>query len=93
MASLLENMPFCFTGAISLKDTLKLVQIQCEEFLKLKERSALCNRRGLSRHEVELINRQFNCHIANVISNHSARKGNATSENNVYACGGKAGGW
>ena len=79
-----------FAGAISFEDTLKLVQIQCQEFAKLKECGTLCNVRGLPRHQVERINKRFNCQIANIISDHGASKQGGLVEKNVYVCGGKA---
>lgn len=79
-----------FAGAISFEDTLRLVQIQCQEFAKLKERGTLCNVRGLPRHQVKRIIKRFNCQIATIISDHGASKHGGTVEKNVYVCGGKA---
>ena len=79
-----------FAGAISFEDTLKLVQIQCQEFAKLKERGTLCNVRGLPRHQVKRLSKRFKCQIANIISDHDDSKESGLVEKNVYVCGGKA---
>jgi malonyl CoA-acyl carrier protein transacylase/acetyltransferase-like isoleucine patch superfamily enzyme len=75
-----------FAGAISFKDALNLVRVQCEEFTKLKTRSALCNIRGLLRKDVELLCKRFHCSIANVISDHS--RSPDENKRNVFVCGG-----
>lgn len=76
-----------FGGAISLRDTLHLVQVQCEEFEKLRVSSTLCNVRGLSRSKVNEICKRFNCRIANVISCHEEE---SLRSNNVLVCGGRS---
>eukprot|EP00985_Skeletonema_marinoi_P024812 scaffold17596_cov133-Skeletonema_marinoi.AAC.2 len=75
-----------FAGAISFKDVLNLVRVQCEEFAKLQTRSALCNIRGLVRKDVELLCKRFRCSIANVISDHSHSPDER--KRNVFVCGG-----
>lgn len=82
-----EFAALCYSGAISFEDTMKLVKVQCDEFVKLKRKAglgSLCNIRGLSRKEVKKLCNRFKCTIANIVCDN----GKEDSNNNVFVCGG-----
>jgi len=84
--SLGEITALCFSGAITLVDTMRLVKIRSEA-MSACNGGAMCNVRGLSFRETQLMCRKTGCTIANIICNHEEKE---KFQYNIFVCAGTA---
>jgi malonyl CoA-acyl carrier protein transacylase len=84
--SLGEITALCFSGAITLVDAMRLVKQRAEAMAECNG-GAMCNVRGLSFRETQLLCRKAGCSIANIICNHEEKE---KFQNNIFVCAGTA---
>ncbi|KAK1740481.1 malonyl CoA-ACP transacylase [Skeletonema marinoi] len=84
--SLGEITALCFSGAITLVDAMRLVKIRSEA-MSACNGGAMCNVRGLSFRETQLMCRKTGCTIANIICNHEEKE---KFQYNIFVCAGTA---
>ena len=82
--SLGEISALCFSGAISFKDSLRLVKTRADAMAECSG-GAMCNIRGLSRKKTEALCSLFSCQIANVLC---CDREDGDYSNNVYVLAG-----
>ena len=82
--SLGEITALCFSGAITLVDAMRLVKIRSEA-MSACNGGAMCNVRGLSFRETQLMCRKTGCTIANIICNHEEKE---KFQYNIFVCAG-----
>ena len=84
--SLGEITALCFSGAITLVDAMRLVKLRAEAMATCNG-GAMCNIRGLSFRETQLVCRKTGCSIANIICNHEEEE---KFQYNIFVCAGTA---
>ena len=84
--SLGEITALCFSGAIAVVDAMRLVKLRAEAMAACNG-GAMCNIRGLSLRETQLVCRKTGCSIANIICNHKEKH---KFQYNIFVCAGTA---
>mmetsp|Transcript_23153 Transcript_23153/g.64167 ORF Transcript_23153/g.64167 Transcript_23153/m.64167 type:complete len:2474 (+) Transcript_23153:109-7530(+) len=82
--SLGELSALCFAGVMSFDDALRLVKIHADAMATCSSNGAMCNVRGMSRKELNLLAAKYGCQIANVICD----KPEGDHKQNVYVLAG-----